>query len=441
MEERRDGVDIEDAKGGAMADRADGAGGAPESDGRRGRRPRRLPAARVAVAAGFFLSGVGFASWVVRIPAMQERLGMSEGVLGLVLLGVSAGALLAMPLSGGVIARFGSQRVLRVAIPVFGAAVILPSLAPTRGTLALALAVVGASGSFMNVAVNTQAAVVERRMRRPIMAGLHALFSVGGLVGAAVGGLAAGAGVELRWHLGGVGVAIAASSLLICRSLLRSEAEGAGGGPSFVMPTRAQLVLGATAFCVLFGEGAIADWSAVYLRDMTGAGPGLAAAGFAAFSLMMASGRFAGDALTLRLGPLRLVRGGAVLATAGIALAVAVPTPWAVVLGFGAVGAGLSTIFPTLLTAAGRVASASPSTSIATVSAIGYTGLLAGPPLIGFVAEWISLRGGVALIGVFSLLILVFARTLPRAPAFGRAARTAAPAGMGAGELAAATHG
>lgn len=407
----------------------------PHGGGRRHPLLRRLPAARIAVATGFFLSGAGFASWVIRIPAVQERLALTESGLGLVLLGVSVGALIAMPLSGALVTRYGSRPVARAAMLASAAAIALPPHAPDRTLLTLALVLLGASSSVMNVALNTQAAAIERRMRRPIMAGLHALFSLGGLAGAMAGGLIAAAGIPSGLHLGGAAVVIAVVTLLATPALLRSRSDGAAGGAAFTLPTRPMLLLGAVAFCVLFGEGAVADWSAVYLRDATGAGPGLAAAGFAAFSLMMATGRFFGDTLSVRVGPLRMMRTGAGIAAAGIALAVLQPVPWAAVVGFGAVGAGLSTLFPTLLTAASRVSGANPATAIATISAIGYTGFLAGPPLIGFAAEALSLRGAIGLIGLASLLILALAGALPRGSAFVPRRRRQSPGVLPSGQL------
>lgn len=407
-------------------------GSARRSDGRAPWAPfaRRLPAARAAVAAGFMLSGIAFASWVVRIPDMQQRLALSESRLGLVLLGVALGGLIAMPLSGALIARFGSRPVALGATLCLAASVSLPPLMPGALSLALVLVVLGAANSVMAVALNTQAAAVERRMRRPIMAGLHALYSLGGLVGAAAGGLAAGRGVAPGAHLAAAGVFIGGAALLVAPRLIRPHMDGAAGGPAFARPTRPLLLLGLVAFCVLLGEGAVADWSTVYMRDVTRAGPGLAAAGFAAFSLMMAAGRFAGDALTLRLGPALVVRGGAVSAAAGIALAAGQSHPWTAVVGFGLVGAGLSTIFPAVLTATGRVQGTSPSSAIAAVSSIGYMGFLAGPPLIGFVAEAISLRGGIAVVGVASVLIVALGGIFPGpAPAPRRRSRASLPSG------------
>ena len=366
-------------------------------------------AARVATAAFFLLCGVGVASWVVRIPAIQRALAIDVGTLGLVLLGLSAGALVSMPLAGRQVARRGSRPVTRAGALAFAASLPLPALAPDPAALAAALVVVGAANGVLGVAMNAQAAAVERAYGRPIMASFHALFSLGGLAGSAVGGVLAGQGVGVRAHLAGTAAALAAAAWLAARRLLPPAADAAPDAPAFARPTRTLLALGVVAFCVLFGEGAMADWTAVYLRDVAGTGPGLAAAGYAAFSLTMAGGRLVGDALTVRLGPRRLVLGGGLLAAAGLALAVAVPTPWAAVAGFAAVGAGFATIFPSVLAAAGRTPGQSAGTAIAAVSTLGYTGFLAGPAAIGLIADATSLRAGLGVVAVTSLLIAVLA--------------------------------
>jgi predicted MFS family arabinose efflux permease len=376
------------------------------------RRSDYRQAARAAVATGFMLSGAGFASWVVRIPDAQQRLDLSEGTLGLTLLGMSAGGFLAMPLFAALIARFGSRRVAIAATLCLAAAVTGPAQAPTPPLLALVLLVLGAASSVMAVALNSQAAEVERRMARPIMAGMHALFSLGGLIGAGIGGLVADAGIGADVHLGVAGLAIAAVALALRPFLLPREPDPGSAPSARALPARPLLLLGLVAFCVLFSEGAVADWSTIYLRDSAGAGPAQAAAGYAAFSLMMAAGRLVGDALTLRLGPSRLVRLGGATAAMGIALAVTGSEPWIAIAGFGLVGAGLSSVFPTLIAAAGRTPGAPASSSIAVVSSIGYAGLLAGPPLIGMIGEALSLHAGVATIGLAGLLIAALAGIL-----------------------------
>jgi MFS family permease len=376
----------------------------------------------------FFLTGAGFANWVVRIPAVQERLGLGAGALGVALLGVAVGALVAMPLAGRLVARHGSRPVTRLSALLFAVALALPPLASSLAPLTLALVALGAANGALDVAMNAQAAAVERDYGRPIMAGFHALFSFGGLVGAAVGGAVAAHGIGPATHLAWTAVAVCAAAAAVAPGMLPAGADATPDAPPFARPTRALLALGVVAFCVLFGEGAMADWSAVYLRDVTGAGPGFAAAGFATFSLAMAAGRAVGDALTVRVGPARLVRAGGSLASLGLLVAVALATPWAAVAGFGAVGAGLSIVFPSVLAAAGRLPGGAPGAAIAAVSTFGYTGFLAGPPVIGLVGEALTLRAGLAVVIAASVAVAALAGSLRRAPsgdAVGNAAAAA----------------
>lgn len=372
--------------------------------------------ARATVSAIFFLTGAGTANWAVRIPAVQERLALGEGRLGLALLGVSAGALVAMPVAGRLVARHGSRPVTWAAAVAFAAAVTLPALAPSFVLLTLSLIVLGLANGLLDVAMNAQAAAVQQRYRQPIMARIHALYSFGGLVGAAVGGRIASAGVGPGAHLAAVGLCTGVVALAVAPGMLPAGADAAPGRSPAARPSPALIALGVLAFCVLFGEGAMLNWSAVYLRELAGAGPGLAAAGFAAFSLTMAVGRAFGDGLTTRLGTTRLVRGGGAVAALGVAVAVAFPHPWAVIAGFGAVGAGFAAIFPTVLAAAARLPGVVPGTAIAAVSICGYAGLLAGPPLIGAVASGLTLRGGIAIVALFGAVIVGLAGVLRRVP-------------------------
>lgn len=371
--------------------------------------PARL--ARWAVSAIFFLTGAGTANWAVRIPAVQERLGLTPGQLGIALLGVSAGAILAMPLAGRLVARHGSRPVTRVAALGFALALALPALAGTFASLLASLVALGLTNGMLDVAMNAQAATVQRHYRQPIMSRVHALYSFGGLAGAALGGRIAAVGIEVRPHLTMVAFVLAATSLVLGVGMLPASADAAPERSPTTRLTRQLAALGFIAFCVLFGEGAMMNWSAVYLRDVVAAGPGLAAAGFAAFSLTMASGRAVGDALTTYLRPVRLARLGGALACLGATLAIVVPQPWAVVLGFGMIGAGLSSIFPIVLAAASRTPGVVPGSAIALVSMCGYSGLLAGPPLIGAVASVLTMRGGLAIVALTSLVVAFLARS------------------------------
>ncbi len=380
--------------------------------------------ARFAVTAIFAVNGLILSNWVPRIPAVQRNLDLSKGQLGLALLGVAVGALLMMPLIGGLVARFGSRPATTAAVVALAGAVLLPALAGGLVTLTLALVVLGAANGALDVAMNAQAVAVERRYGLPIMSSFHAAFSFGGLAGAILGGLAAAAGIEPLPHLAAVGVAGVAAGLAAARGLLPAAADAQrevspGAGPTFARPSRRLVGLGVLAFSCLLGEGAMADWSAVYLDGTLGTGPGLAAAGFAAFSLTMAFGRLIGDRLAARWGPVVLARWGGALVAVSLALALLMEHPAAAIAGFGGVGAGLAGIVPVVFSAAGRIPSLAPGPAIAAVSTLGYSGFLVGPPAIGLLAEVSSLGIALGLVILMGVLIAALAGTVapPQEPA------------------------
>lgn len=364
---------------------------------------------RFAVSLIFFLTGAGTANWAVRIPAVQERLGLTAGQLGVALVGVSIGAMIAMPLAGRLVASHGSRPVTRAGALAFGAALILPAYAPTFALLMASLVLLGMANGMLDVAMNAQAAAVQQSYGRPIMSRIHALYSFGGLVGAVIGGRIAARHIDPGPHLLGVGLLIACIAGAVAFSMLPATDDAVADSPRLALPTRALATLSLLAFFVLFGEGAMMNWSAVYLRDISSAGPGMAAAGFASFSLAMAFGRAVGDTLNARFGAERVVRGGGALAAVGLLAAVLVTAPWAVVIGFGAVGAGLSSVFPIVLSAAARRPGQVPGAAIAAVSVCGYSGLLAGPPLIGAVATPFNLRAGIGLVAATSVGVVLLA--------------------------------
>jgi MFS family permease len=369
---------------------------------------RSLCAARAAVLGIFFLSGFGFASWAVRIPAVQERLGLGEGLLGVALLSMAAGSLVSMPLAGCLVPRLGSRPVVGATALASYLALPLLALAPSLALLIAALAFAGASAGSLDVSMNAQAVAVEKEHGRPIMSSFHAAFSLGGLAGAAAGGAVASLGIGVMPHLAGVAVLSVASLVLVYRLMLQADG-GEGGGPAFARPTRALAGLGVISFCVLLGEGAMADWSAVYLKGTLETGPGLAAAGFAAFSAAMVAGRLFGDRLTAHFGPVALVRSGAVVSAVGLGVSLAVAHPAGALVGFACAGLGFSIIFPVALSTAGRAKGASTGPAIAAVATAGYFGFLVGPPSIGFVAEAMGLGVALYIVVALSATIVVLA--------------------------------
>jgi MFS family permease len=368
-------------------------------------------AARAAVTSIFFLNGVGAGAWFARIPAVQQGLNLSAGELGAALLAVAVGALIAMPLIGWAVSRMGSRPVVTCAVLAFAGALALPPLAPSLPLLAAALLLYGIGAGSLDVSMNSQGVVVERRYGSPIMSSLHAAFSFGGMAGAALGGLAASRNIGPTPQLAVMAAVIAALGLGATRALLPAsvDAGAADAGPAFARPSKALLGLGVIGFCALLSEGAMSDWSAVYLRQDLATGAGLAAAGYSVFSLTMALGRLAGDWLTARLGPVALTRGGGVLSAVGLGIALLVGHPAAALVGFACVGAGMATIFPLVLSAAGRAPQGAAGPAIAAVATMGYCGFLAGPPAIGFAASIATLAVGLGIVVLLGIVIAVLA--------------------------------
>lgn len=368
-------------------------------------------APRSAVSALFFINGFVFANWLTRIPAVASSLQLSSVQVGAALLGMGVGALIAFPLTGGLIERFGSARVTVAFGALFTLTLPLLALAPRLGWLVAALLLFGFGNGGMDVAMNAQGVEAQRRLRRTIMSSLHGFFSLGGLVGAATGGAFAASNATLSLHFLLVMAMMLSLLTLAARHLVADERRAAAARAlTFALPARELWPLGLVAVCAGISEGAIGDWSALYLSGILGASPGVAALGYAALSTTMLLGRFGGDSLVNRFGAAPLVRSGAVIAAAGLALGLAVPSPVAALLGFAAAGIGLSVIIPLVYAAAGSHPRIPRGRAVAGVATIGYSGFLLGPPLLGWVADLISLRA--ALLHVVLLIAAIV--VLPR---------------------------
>ena len=349
-------------------------------------------AARWAVFAVFLANGSFFGAWATRIPAIRDRLDLSDGQLGLALAAVALGAIVAMPPAGALAARVGSRTATRGGLVLAAVATACVALAPSFGAFVALTFLFGMGMGALDVAMNAHGVTVEKRFGRPILSSFHAGFSAGGLVGGVLGGLVAAAGVDPRVHLPVAALTGLAVMLAASRWFLPDSADAGGRAePVLVRPPRRLWAIGALAFSGLLVEGACGDWSAVYLHDELGTSAGLAAAGFTAFSVAMVVGRTSGDRLVQALGPVRLVRSGGTLAAAGFALALVAASPAAAVLGFACLGIGVSCIVPLVFRAAGHVPGIAPGLALGAVSSMGYAGLMAGPPLVGALAELTSL--------------------------------------------------
>jgi MFS family permease len=367
-------------------------------------------AARRAIVVTFLLNGILMGSWAVRIPAVRERLALSDGELGVALAFIAIGSIVAMPLAGALTARVGSRLTTTAALILASIGTGTVALAPSLPVLCALLFAMGAAHGSLDVAMNAHGVAVERRYERPILAGFHAAFSAGGLLGAALGGLAAGAELDARTHLGLVGLASTIAAVAASRFYLPAGEDAAPReAPLFCRPPARIWVLGALAFACLLIEGACADWSAVYIRDELAAGAGVAALGFTAFSVTMTAGRLVGDRLTAVMGPDALVRGGGALAAAGFAIALVVGTPAAAVVGFACLGVGMASVVPGVFRAAGTMPDLTPGIGLAGVTTMGYFGFVVGPPVIGGLAELIGLPTALGLLVVLAGLVAALA--------------------------------
>ncbi|MGH3512271.1 MAG: MFS transporter [Pseudonocardiaceae bacterium] len=368
--------------------------------------------ARVSVTGTFFLHGAVFSSWYARLPAIQERLDLTPGQLGIALFGAPAGLLVAQPAVGALAARTGSRPIVAAA-PLYLGAVVMPALAVDAVTLLLALVLVGAASGILDIAMNAQGLAVERVSGRHLFSSLHAAFSFGALAGAGVAAAAAGVAalpfLVASALVGAVGVATLAPGLLHDR--------GVPGVPLFARPSRRLAALGVIAFCALLAEGSIFDWSSIYLATQVGTTAGVAPLGLAGFSLCMGVGRLAGDSVAARAGSTATARGGALVAALGLGVALVWATPTASVAGFALMGLGLSVVFPLTLRASALVSQAAAAPSVAAVSTVGYGGLLIGPPVIGVLADATDLRAALALACLLCGVAAALATHLARARA------------------------
>ncbi len=355
---------------------------------------------RGAITGIFFLNGVVFTSWYARLPAIQTDLELGPGVLGFALLGAPLGALAAQPLAGALAARRGSWPVVAAA-PLCLSSIILPALAVGAPTLFVAVLVVGVCTGILDLAMNAQGVVVERAVGRRIFSSLHAAFSFGALAGAGVAALAAGLGIAPLPHLAAMAGIGALAALALTPRLIRDR--GVPGAPAMARPSRRLVALGVIAFCALLAEGAVLDWSGIYMASEVGASAGVAPLALAGFSLTMAFGRLGADPIAAASGTEWTARVGATLAALGLALALAVPQPVPAIAGYALMGAGLAAVFPLTLQVAGGIET-TPGPQLAAISTFGYTGFLLGPPMIGLLAEGLGLRW--ALLSVCGLCLL-----------------------------------
>jgi predicted MFS family arabinose efflux permease len=365
----------------------------------------RNKAARRAGLLIFLVCGIGLSSWAPMVPFAKVNLGLDDAALGLVLLSLGAGAILTMPFTGIFINKFGSRKVMLVAAIVI--AICLPLLlkATSAAELSLVLFVFGASIGSIDVAMNTHAVLIQDRYGRHIMSSFHGMFSLGGLAGSI------GLGFLIRLGLSPSVAAVSISVLLVLIAvsqygyLFPKSEEKSVDSFAFSLPRGPVLVLGLMCFVFFLAEGALLDWSAVFLQFNRNFDVSMSGLGYAVFSVAMAVMRLTGDKIVHRIGSSKVVFYGGLLAAAGYLIAVLLPFPAAALIGFALVGLGAANVVPVFFTAAGNIPGVPASVSLPAVTTLGYMGQLAGPAMIGFIADAFSLPAALGFVGVLLLIV------------------------------------
>lgn len=371
-------------------------------------RPGRLEQMSTRIA--FFIAGIGIAAWAPLVPYAKARAGLDDGTLGLLLLSLGVGSILAMPLAGVLASRFGIRRVASGGTLLICAA--LPLLATVSSVPALigALFMFGAGLGTVDSTVNVQAVIVERASGRNMMSGFHGLFSLGGIVGAAGVSALLGLGLSPLGAMAVVIVVVLAALLKAAPHLLPYGSESSG--PAFAVPHGVVLFIGCLCFIVFLAEGAVLDWSAVFLTTERNVDTAYAGLGYAAFALTMTIGRLTGDAIVRKLGATRVIVLGGLTAAAGLALATLAPAWEAALLGYALVGVGCSNIVPVLYTAVGKQTVMPEHIAVPAITTLGYAGILAGPAVIGFIAHGSSLSFAFGLIALALVAVAASGRVL-----------------------------
>jgi len=365
-----------------------------------------LSPSRIAVKLIFFINGFVHANLAARFPRVQELFDIDNGTLGFVLLSSSVGALLAMPFTGWLIIRNGSRRITIFSIFLYCIFVPLVPLMPGLPGLVVLFFIMGLTAGMLDVSMNSQAVMVEKIHEKPIMTSFHALFSIGMVAGAFCGALFVKLETTLFVHFAViVGMSVAAAAWARYHLIHDKPKEKEVDGPAFRLPNAAMVSIGVIAFCCMLGEGAMADWSTNYMENIAMASPALAPLGLSAFALAMTIGRFFGDGARLKFGDRKLMVMCGLISTMGIALTLLFNNPYSVIAGLFIIGIGLSSIVPIAYSIAGNSKNLPPGVGLAMVTTVGYSGFLFGPPIIGLLANWQSLR--IALMVVAFLFVIM----------------------------------
>lgn len=363
---------------------------------------------RAAISIYFFLLGFVFSTWASRIPDVKDRFSLSEAELGGLLFMLPMGALVALPLSGWLVYKGGSRSISALSLILYGIFLGLIGLSNELEWLSISLFLFGLIGNLGNISMNAQGLAVQHWMGKIILSSLHAMWGLGAFSAAAVSGWMMNLQVSVNVHFILIGGLVLIGAIVFYFFLIADKVLAEASQRVFALPEKGLLLLGLICFCVTMSEGAMADWSSLYYRQVVKSMNTSSTLGYTAFALCMTMGRFAGDKLLHWLSHAQLLRINGILILSGIVLAVVFPFKWTVIGGFALVGLGVSCVFPIVYMLAAKGKTMSTSASLAAVSSVGFIGFLIGPPMIGFLAEETGLRFSlwvVAVLGSFIVLL------------------------------------
>ncbi|MCG8388537.1 MAG: MFS transporter [Cytophagales bacterium] len=359
----------------------------------------------------FFILGTLFSFWVTRIPGVKEKLELSDGALGIALFFIPLGAIISMLVSARMIHTIGEGKTTLYALLFFCMVILAPVMAVDFISLCVALFFLGFSMGWLDIAMNAVVNTIEKKEMISIMSTTHGFYSLGGIAGGGIGGLLAGLGVNPILHFTVSGLIVLLVALLFIRKHVGDirDDKTRDPVPLFALPRAPVMGLAVIAFCIMIGEGAVADWSTVYLDEFLSSGAMLAGLGYAGFSLTMTLGRFNGDYYIQKYGRSKVILFGITVAIAGILLLLTAKIAW-VIIGFTLVGMGYSCIIPVLFSSAAKVVGINPAYGLASVASAGYFGFLIGPVIIGLIAEMYGLNNSFLLLLLLTLVALAWAK-------------------------------
>ncbi len=360
----------------------------------------------------FFVCGLAFSSWASRIPEIKEKLNLNDGEFGTVLFAMPIGSLLALPIAGIVIDKFGSRIIVISACCFYLFSLPLLGLANIGWQLAIALFFFGFGGDLLNISMNVQAVGVEKAQKRSFMNFFHAVFSVGFMSGAALGGVLAKIAISPVIHLSVISLIVFGTGLACYAILLPNDEKPSEPQPLFALPDKSLMTMGMICLCAMLAEGAMADWSVIYYKKILNNSTGFVTAGFTAFSVAMVVGRFLGDYVVEKIGLAKLLLINSLLLVIGMCIGLGTLSYLAVIIGFGITGLGLSTMVPLIYSEAGHSKTQSSGVALAAISTVGMFGFLCGPVLIGYISEYSNLRIALSLLVLLGVLSALLTRKI-----------------------------